>query len=454
MPRDLHVSLMKPLVALATPGMYLLYKFNQYKRQQQEQNRRKVTEKELAHLNHKIDKLLTKLDEHEPELATCPEEECVVCISAKASMQTYPCGHKVVCRKCFVKTIQMAVSQRLLPLRCVICRAKILRLKQTTGSISSASSVYAGSISSSSSTYSFNSSNSNIHSRSLSHSQSHPCHLTNCSSSYSTSSAASTSSSNSSTSTASYQPQRSPIKSASSSGSHIRNNTMMVHSNTYPRLVHRSKSPQPLSSLTHDSSKHLPVVTNPGGPVRGRSCSRSPSPINTTIPQTHCSSDIKNVKAHLDDIEAPSLASTSSASLSKHNYHSRSSGNCHQGRNDVFINSTGAIEHHQSMMDPNTNSSHQKKEYPNFPKTIYRSSGSQRSPDSPIASEEYSVTSPDVVYYKPPNVANGFNNREKYGKVRYGHRLPSLPRVMVRTRCSRYQRRNIELLELIKEQEN
>ena len=34
-------------------------------------------------------------------------------------------------RRCFVKTIQMAVSQRLLPLRCVICRAKILRLKQT-----------------------------------------------------------------------------------------------------------------------------------------------------------------------------------------------------------------------------------------------------------------------------------------------------------------------------------
>lgn len=48
-------------------------------------------------------------------------------------MQTSPCGHRVVCRKCFVKTIQMAVSQRLLPLRCVICRAKILRLKQSSG---------------------------------------------------------------------------------------------------------------------------------------------------------------------------------------------------------------------------------------------------------------------------------------------------------------------------------
>lgn len=41
-------------MVLALPGMYLFYKYSQYKRQQQEQNRRKVTERELAHLNHKI----------------------------------------------------------------------------------------------------------------------------------------------------------------------------------------------------------------------------------------------------------------------------------------------------------------------------------------------------------------------------------------------------------------
>ncbi|KAK6626553.1 hypothetical protein RUM44_009026 [Polyplax serrata] len=66
-------------------------------------------------------------------MATSQEDECVICVNAKATMQTSPCGHRVVCRKCFVKTIQMAVSQRLLPLRCVICRAKILRLKQSSG---------------------------------------------------------------------------------------------------------------------------------------------------------------------------------------------------------------------------------------------------------------------------------------------------------------------------------
>ncbi|XP_022254422.1 uncharacterized protein LOC111088470 isoform X2 [Limulus polyphemus] len=47
-------------------------------------------------------------------------------------MQTFPCGHRVVCRKCFVKTIQITVSQRVLPLRCVVCRTKIIRLRQTS----------------------------------------------------------------------------------------------------------------------------------------------------------------------------------------------------------------------------------------------------------------------------------------------------------------------------------
>ncbi|XP_076763692.1 uncharacterized protein LOC143431071 [Xylocopa sonorina] len=126
-----RATLMKPLVVLALPGMYLFYKYSQYRREQRELSRRRVTERELQHLHHKIDKLLTKLEKNEPELASSQEDECVICVNARATMQTAPCGHRVVCRRCFVKTIQMAVSQRLLPLRCVICRAKILRLKQT-----------------------------------------------------------------------------------------------------------------------------------------------------------------------------------------------------------------------------------------------------------------------------------------------------------------------------------
>ena len=50
-------------------------------------------------------------------------------------MRTMPCGHRVVCRKCFVKTIQTAVAERCLPLRCVVCRTKILKLKQQQPSL-------------------------------------------------------------------------------------------------------------------------------------------------------------------------------------------------------------------------------------------------------------------------------------------------------------------------------
>ncbi|XP_076330200.1 uncharacterized protein LOC143235845 [Tachypleus tridentatus] len=110
-------------------GMYLIYKITEFKRYLQEQNKRETAERELDHLNHKIDKLLVKLEGHEPEMAMSREEECAICISARASMQTFPCGHKVVCRKCFIKTIQIVVTQRILPLRCVVCRARILHIK-------------------------------------------------------------------------------------------------------------------------------------------------------------------------------------------------------------------------------------------------------------------------------------------------------------------------------------
>ncbi|KRY02051.1 hypothetical protein T4E_289 [Trichinella pseudospiralis] len=44
--------------------------------------------------------------------------KCVVCLSGKASLQTFPCGHMV------------ALDERQLPLRCIICRSRIVRLKQ------------------------------------------------------------------------------------------------------------------------------------------------------------------------------------------------------------------------------------------------------------------------------------------------------------------------------------
>ena len=40
--------------------------------------------------------------------------QCVICLGAKATMQTQPCGHRVVCRRCFVKTIQVTPSLNML----------------------------------------------------------------------------------------------------------------------------------------------------------------------------------------------------------------------------------------------------------------------------------------------------------------------------------------------------
>ncbi|KAM8712273.1 hypothetical protein ACLKA7_012745 [Drosophila subpalustris] len=126
-----------------------------------------------------MDKLLSKLEEEsEPDPPTSQEDECVICINARATMQTSPCGHRVVCRRCFVKTIQSAVAQRLLPLRCVICRARVNRLTSSSGSWriqESASSysmgakswasagVHAGGVVASASSYSMNDAHSEHH---------------------------------------------------------------------------------------------------------------------------------------------------------------------------------------------------------------------------------------------------------------------------------------------------
>ncbi|RUS77848.1 hypothetical protein EGW08_014400, partial [Elysia chlorotica] len=117
-----------------SPTSFVLHKLSSFSRKKSESDRRKVAERELDSLNSKIDKLLSKMGDPEAESHTKLnlEEECVVCLAAPACMQTFPCGHKVVCRKCLIKTIQVAVSQRCLPLRCVICRNRILRLQHTT----------------------------------------------------------------------------------------------------------------------------------------------------------------------------------------------------------------------------------------------------------------------------------------------------------------------------------
>lgn len=50
----------KPLSVIAVPGMYLFYKYSEFKRHHEEVQRKKVTEKELDHLNHKIVRIHTR----------------------------------------------------------------------------------------------------------------------------------------------------------------------------------------------------------------------------------------------------------------------------------------------------------------------------------------------------------------------------------------------------------
>ncbi|CAG0878982.1 unnamed protein product [Darwinula stevensoni] len=47
-------GLWRPLAALAFPGIYLMTKVSQLKRRHAEDTRRRVTERDLANLNHKI----------------------------------------------------------------------------------------------------------------------------------------------------------------------------------------------------------------------------------------------------------------------------------------------------------------------------------------------------------------------------------------------------------------
>ena len=56
----------------------------------------------------------------------------MVCCQARAVMQVAPCGHQSQCRLCFVHNIQEAVASRQLPLRCLLCNSKIMRVKNNS----------------------------------------------------------------------------------------------------------------------------------------------------------------------------------------------------------------------------------------------------------------------------------------------------------------------------------
>ncbi|KAF7636875.1 RING-type domain-containing protein [Meloidogyne graminicola] len=56
-------------------------------------------------------------------------ERCCICLSQRASVQTYPCTHQVFCRLCALTLIQTLYKSGSEEMRCVICRANIVALR-------------------------------------------------------------------------------------------------------------------------------------------------------------------------------------------------------------------------------------------------------------------------------------------------------------------------------------
>jgi len=104
-------------------------KYEKLETEEPEKKKQEAALDELARINHKIDRLVSTMRKEDFETPSGPEDECLGCGECRAVMQVSPCGHQALCRLCFVKNIQQAVSSRQLPLCCVICHCKVQRVK-------------------------------------------------------------------------------------------------------------------------------------------------------------------------------------------------------------------------------------------------------------------------------------------------------------------------------------
>lgn len=120
------------------PGAFSLFapflrrrtkKYEKLETEDPERRRQEAAVEELVRINHKIDKLVSSITKEDFEPPTSAEDECLGCGECRAVMQVSPCGHQALCRLCFIKNIQQAVSSRSLPLCCVMCHTKIQRVK-------------------------------------------------------------------------------------------------------------------------------------------------------------------------------------------------------------------------------------------------------------------------------------------------------------------------------------
>lgn len=107
-------------------------KYEKLQTEDPEKKRQEATQEEINRLHNKIEKLVATMSREELDLASCPEDACAVCCQARAVMQVSPCGHQALCRLCFVHNIQEAVAGRDLPLKCLLCGSKIIRVKNNS----------------------------------------------------------------------------------------------------------------------------------------------------------------------------------------------------------------------------------------------------------------------------------------------------------------------------------
>lgn len=81
-------------------------------------------------LDFSFDQLIKTVTSKSDETALSPDDECLTCVTRRACIQSYPCGHKALCEKCFVKFLQINYSEGKYPITCVYCRSPVALFKR------------------------------------------------------------------------------------------------------------------------------------------------------------------------------------------------------------------------------------------------------------------------------------------------------------------------------------
>lgn len=89
-----------------------------------------------AKLEMCFEQLINMVTKRSDDNALTPDEECVICVTRRACIRSYPCGHKVLCEKCFVKLLQINYLEGKYPVTCVFCRSPVALYRRQEESVS------------------------------------------------------------------------------------------------------------------------------------------------------------------------------------------------------------------------------------------------------------------------------------------------------------------------------